>query len=168
MANGHENVIKNKIQSTEEARKRGSNGGKASGEARRRKRDIRERLKAALDLPADPRVATALSHTGVEVNDNLDVIIASIMKGAMKSDPRMIEKVLELTDQSPKEIQRKELAEIEKLKASLEAEKLALENEKQRMWLDAVKGINQPDTPDDGFLEALKGTAGEDWSDEVL
>ena len=125
-------------------------------------------MKAAMELPADPGVAAALSKTGIEVNDNLDVVAASILKGVMKGSPQMIEKLLELLDQDPKEKARVKQLKAEAKKTALEIKRLENEIEKQRLWLDAVKGVTQDEIPDDGFLEALKGSAAEDWTDEVL
>ncbi len=168
MANGRENIEANKIRSTEEARKRGRNGGKASGEARRRKRDLRERAKMIMEQAADPRVANAMKKTGIEVTDNADVVLAGIYKGVIKGEPKSINMWLELTGDSIKEQDRREIKALEKRKAELEAERAEMENELYRMRLDAIKGIGQDNVPDDGFLEALSGTAEEDWSDESI
>lgn len=168
MANGRENIEANKIRSTEEARKRGSNGGIKSGEARRRKRDLRERAKLIMEQAADPRVANAMKKTGIEINDNADVVLAGIYKGVIKGEPKSINMWMELTGDSIKEQDRREIKALEKRKAELEAERAEMENELYRMRLDAIKGIGQDDAPDDGFLEALAGTAEEDWSDESI
>ena len=168
MANGKENLIPTNMRTEEEAREISRKGGKASGEARRRKRDLKERLQAAMDMPADPRVAKAMASTGIDINDNLDVVAASIMKGVMKSNPQMIDRMLELLDMSPKERDRKERAELEKQKLEIEMARQALELERQQLWMNHIKGVDQQDLPDDGFLEALKGSAADDWSDDVV
>lgn len=164
MAN-EQNLRPGEYQLTKEEAKK---GGKASGEARRRKRDLKQRMKALMELQADPKIAAALEKTGVEVNDNLDVLMASIMKGVLKGDPRMIQKALELSEQDPqaKAKAKAEKLELEKLK--LENERLKLENEKQQIMLNAYKGIGQDELPDDGFLTALEGTAEEDWNNETV
>lgn len=168
MANGHENIIPHTIRSTEEAREKGRKGGKASGEARRRKRDLRQRAKIFMEAAADPRVAKAMSKTGVDVKDNADVVIAGIYKGVIKGEPKSLAMWMELTGQSVKENRKGELFEYEKRKAEAEAKRAEMETELYRMRLEAIKGVGQDELPDDGFLEALKGTAAEDWSDEVL
>lgn len=168
MANGRENLIPANKRSKEEARENGRKGGRASGEARRRKRDLRERAKAIMEQAADPRVANAMKKTGIEVNDNADVVLAGIYKGVIKGEPKSINMWLELTGDSIKEQDRREIKALEKRKAELEAERAQMENELYRMRLDAIKGIGQDDAPDDGFLEALSGTAEEDWSDEII
>ena len=168
MAHGHENVIANKIQTTEEARKRGSNGGRKSGEKRREKRDIRERMKIVLEAAADPRVAAALAKTGIEVEDNMDVLIAGLMKGVIKGDIKAIDKALELSGQNRNAEQRAKKEDIEVRKAEAEAAKAEMETELYKMRLEAIKGIGQDEMPDDGFLDALKSNAAEDWSNDVL
>ncbi len=168
MADGRENLILITERSEEEQKELRSKAGRASGRSRRNKRDLRNLMKAAMELPADPGVAAALSKTGIEVNDNLDVVAASILKGVMKGSPQMIEKLLELLDQDPKEKARVKQLKAEAKKTALEIKRLENEIEKQRLWLDAVKGVTQDEIPDDGFLEALKGSAAEDWTDEVL
>ena len=150
--------------SQEEAKK----GGVASGEARRRKRDLKKRMQILLESEADPRVAEALSRTGVEVTDNLDVLLAGIMKGVIKGDPKSINLMLELSGDSTKEKDLQAIRKLEKRKAKAEAEKAEMENELYRMKLNAIKGIGRDELPDDGFLEALEGTAAGDWNDEVL
>ena len=136
--------------------------------ARKAKKDLKERLKMALEMPADPSVAKALSKTGIEVEDNLDVVVASMMKGVMKSNPHIIDKLLKLMDYDPKEANRKEMFEIEKQKAELEVIKMELEAERQRLWLEALKAQQGQgeELPDDGFIDALSGTAAEDWNDD--
>ena len=161
MAN-EQNLKPNQIRSGSEAREKGRKGGKASGQARRDKRDLRERAMAWMEVAADPRVAAAMSKTGVPVADNADVILAGVMKGVLKGDVKAINLWMELTGQNTNS------KEAEKRKAEAEARRAEMETELFEMRMNAIKGIDQPEMPDDGFLEALKGTAGEDWSDEAL
>ena len=153
----------------EEQREIARQGGKASGEARRRKGDIKERLKIVMEMQADPKVAAAMAKTGIEVEDNLDVVIASMMKGVMKSNPQMTDKVLKLLGQDVTEAQKQAKAELELEKARLEIERQQLENERQKIWLEAVKTQQGQgdELPDDGFIEALKDSALEDWNESI-
>lgn len=168
MANGHENLIPITERTEEEQREMRKKGGQASGRSRRKKRDLRERAKAIMKQPADPRVAVAMSKTGIEVDDNADVVLAGIYKGVLKGDTKAINLWMELTGDNIREREQREIREIEKLKAQLDAERAKMENELYRMRLNAIRGIGQDELPDDGFLEALKSTAAEDWSNEVL
>lgn len=168
MANGQENLIPINERTTDEQREIRQKGGIASGEARRKKRDLRERARLINEQMADPRVAAAMSRTGIDIEDNADVVLAGILKGVIKGDIKSIDRWMELTGENARENERHEIRMLEGRKKELEAERAAMENELYRLRLDAIKGIGQDELPDDGFLEALKGTAAEDWSDEVL
>lgn len=73
--------------SSDEARRLGAVGGKASGAARRRKRDMRERLLALLD-----------AGTG-EDQQGADVIAVALYNKAADGDVRAIETLLALVGQ---------------------------------------------------------------------
>lgn len=161
-----DNLRPSEYKFTQEDAKKGQEN---SAKARRRKKDLKERLKIVMEMQADPKVAAAMSKTGIEVEDNLDVVIASMMKGVMKSNPQMTEKVLKLIGQDVTEAQKQAKAELEIEKAKLEIERQQLENEKQKIWLEAVKAQQgqADELPDDGFIEALKGSALEDWNEDI-
>ena len=142
-------------------------GGIKSGESRRKAKDIRKQLEIALTMPADPSVAAALGKTGVEIRDNADVVVASIMKGVMKSNPQMIDRLMEYIGQSKKNEQRDAEIELARARVEVEKQRAELEAEKQRMWREAMKSANEDEQEDDGFIEALTGTALNDWSDET-
>ena len=161
MAHGHENLIPLNKRSKEAQREIQEKGRQANKEKWAEKLDMRERMKAVLEAAADPRVAAALAKTGVEINTNADVLIAGIMKGVIKGDTKAIEKALELSGQNKTAEQRERRAEAE-------AQKAEMETELYKMRLEAIKGIGQEEMPDDGFLDALKGQAAEDWSNDIL
>ena len=57
-----------------EARERGKNGGKASGEARRRKKALKEEFEILLSMPlADKALQDNLSVLGVKVNGSMTI-----------------------------------------------------------------------------------------------
>lgn len=170
MANEHnlKKGVATQFRSGEEAVRNGRKGGEKSGEVRREKRDFKKRMQAALEAAADPSVARHMSKTGIEISDNMDVVIAGIMKGVLRGDPRAISMALEYAGENEKEKRKDELFEIEKRKTEADAQKAEMETELYKMRLEAIKGIGQEELPDDGFLDALKGTAAEDWSDEAL
>ena len=157
------------VRTKSEARERGKNGGEASGKARKEKADLKKRLKVLMEMEADPKVAAAMSKTGIDVHDNLDVVIASMMKGVMKSNPQMTDKVLKLLGQDVTEAQKQAKAELELEKARLEIERQQLENERQKIWLEAVKTQQGQgdELPDDGFIEALRESAVGDWDESI-
>ena len=95
------------VRSTEEARERGRNGGRASGEARRRKKSLREAAELYLSLPvSDKRAWNKLAKDGVapEDVDNQMAIIAGLSIKAAKGDAKAAKVLFDLIgDQSQTE-----------------------------------------------------------------
>ena len=95
------------VRSTEEARERGRNGGRASGEARRRKKSLREAAELYLSLPvSDKRAWNKLAKDGVapEDVDNQMAIIAGLSIKAAKGDAKAAKVLFDLIgDQSKTE-----------------------------------------------------------------
>ena len=92
------------VRSTEEARERGRNGGRASGKSRRRKKSLREAAELYLSLPvADKRAWNKLARDGVDPEDvdNQMAIIAGLTIKAVKGDAKAAKLLFELVgDQS--------------------------------------------------------------------
>ena len=87
------------VRSTEEARERGRNGGRASGESRRRKKSLREAAELYLSLPvADKRAWNKLARDGVDPEDvdNQMAIIAGLTIKAAKGDAKAAKLLFEL------------------------------------------------------------------------
>ena len=95
------------VRSTEEARERGRNGGRASGEARRRKKSLREAAELYLSLPvSDKRAWNKLAKDGVDPEDvdNQMAIIAGLSIKAAKGDAKAAKVLFDLIgDQSREE-----------------------------------------------------------------
>ena len=95
------------VRSTEEARERGRNGGRASGEARRRKKSLREAAELYLSLPvSDKRAWNKLAKDVVapEDVDNQMAIIAGLSIKAAKGDAKAAKVLFDLIgDQSREE-----------------------------------------------------------------
>ncbi len=95
------------VRSTEEARERGRNGGRASGESRRRKKSLREAAELYLSLPvSDKRAWNKLAKDGVapEDVDNQMAIIAGLSIKAAKGDAKAAKVLFDLIgDQSKTE-----------------------------------------------------------------
>ena len=83
----NENLVSLGDRTTEEQREIAKNGGKASGVARRRKRDMRTAIRAILDGKHNDK-------TGVEA------MAAALFERALQGDPRAVELVLKLAGQS--------------------------------------------------------------------
>lgn len=100
MARGHENLIPNSKRTPDELRKIASAGGKASGEARRKKADFRKTLNALLTAEIDsPKWSPVLEALGLDSTLESAVNAAMIMK-AMKGDVRAYEAIAKYSGQS--------------------------------------------------------------------
>lgn len=98
------NLIPMDQRSQSEARELGREGGRASGESRRRKKSLREAAELYLSLPvADKRAWNKLARDGVEPEDvdNQMAIIAGLTIKAVKGDAKAAKLLFELVgDQS--------------------------------------------------------------------
>ena len=99
-----QNLIPMDQRSQSEARELGREGGRASGEARRRKKSLREAAELYLSLPvSDKRAWNKLARDGVapEDVDNQMAIIAGLTIKAVKGDAKAAKLLFELVgDQS--------------------------------------------------------------------
>lgn len=116
--------------SVSEAREAGSKGGKASGETRRRKKDMKQKMKALLELPAAANDREQLEALGVSPDDmdNEMVLVMSMFLGAAQGDTKAFDRVIQILG---KDIAHEELAlkkrELKlKEKASSEGDSAAL------------------------------------------
>lgn len=100
MAGGKENL---KVPTSDEARRNGRKGGKASGEARRRKKELRECLELLLEQEITDRKGT--KKTGAEA------LSATLFKKALSADVRAFEVLRDTAGQKP--VERVQLAEID-------------------------------------------------------
>ena len=100
------NIIPNSERTAEERREIAAAGGRASGEARRRKKSLKEAAELYLSLPvSDKRVWNKLSRDGVspEDVDNQMAIIAGLTIKAVKGDAKAAKLLFDLLGEQPKE-----------------------------------------------------------------
>ena len=101
------NLIPMDQRSQSEARELGREGGRASGEARRRKKSLREAAELYLSLPvSDKRAWNKLAKDGVDPEDvdNQMAIIAGLSIKAAKGDAKAAKVLFDLIgDQSREE-----------------------------------------------------------------
>lgn len=90
------------VRTKEEARKRGANGGKASGEARRKKKELRECLELLLEKEYEAADGTTV--TGA------DRISARLYRNALEGDNKAFEIIRDTVGQKP--VERVETVEI--------------------------------------------------------
>lgn len=97
-----ENLVSLADRTTEEQRKIARQGGKASGEARRRKKNMKECLQLLLQLDVkNPRVREQLSKLGVtdEEMTNEMAMMVSVMNKATKGDIQAVNFVRDTSGQ---------------------------------------------------------------------
>ena len=102
MAN-EKNLIPNSERTPSELREMCSNGGKASGVARRRKKSLREAADLYLSLPfRDGRKLRAMVRDGLDPNeiDNQMAVIVGLAKMAQMGDSKSAKLLFELLDES--------------------------------------------------------------------
>lgn len=148
MANGRENLIPFSKRSKDEARRCGQDGGRASGEARRRKADFRKALNALLTAEIDsPEWTPVLEALGLDSTLE-SAVNAAMIKEALAGNVKAYEAVARYSGQS---------------------EKTGMDQEEQVLRMAAAKSKtgagDEDEREDDGFLDALKGAAKEDWED---
>ncbi len=90
--------------SSEEARERGRKGGKASGVARRKKRDAKETAMLFLGMAATGNLDTLLSQLDVKEQDRTNQmgIVARLAIKAQTGDVQAARLIWEITGQLPK------------------------------------------------------------------
>lgn len=110
----------------EEQKRIASMGGKASGEARRKKASVQSIIKAWAEHPIVPAKLKAQAEAfGIDTDEGRSLLALGMLQNAMKGNSKYLEKVLQM---------------------------LGEENP-------------TAETPADGFIEAIKGTAAKDWGD---
>lgn len=131
-----------------EAREYGRRGGKASGEARRKKADFKKTLNALLTANIDhPEWTPVLEALGLD--STLEAAVnAAMLRAALSGDVRAYEAVAKYSGQ---------------------AAKTDTDQEEQQIRMAARKaqmGAGDDDSQeDDGFLDAIAETAAKDWGD---
>ena len=153
------NLISNSERTPKELRDQTSRGGKASGKARRRKKNLQQTAKAIMELPLTDAYIDALKDKGINM-DNVDpedmtamcaVVIGQIMAaaGGNSQAASVLAGWLETGEQKKKRLENKKLeAEIERIVADTER-------------LRSGHGVDD----DDKVLQFIKGMMGNDTSD---
>lgn len=125
-----QNLIRPEDLTPSERREIAQKGGKASGEARRRKKDMKQKMKALLELPAAANDREQLEALGISPDDmdNEMVLVMSMFLNAAQGDTKAFDRVIQILG---KDIAHEELAlkkrELKlKEKASSEGDSAAL------------------------------------------
>ena len=153
MAN-NENLKKGELtqfRSGEEAARRGRTGGKASGEARRRKADFRRTLNALLTTEIDsPEWTPILKAMGLDPTLESAVNLAMI-KEALAGNVKAYVAIKDVLGQTSKS------------DTDLEEQQLRMAATKSKLGTDV-----EEEPEDDGFLDALNESAADDWDPGVM
>lgn len=134
-----------KIRTTEEARKRGRNGGIKSGETRRRKRDAKSAAKLVLDLECGANVAKNLKLMNISEEDftNRVALMARLFAEGMSGNVTAMRTIIELAGELPyTEIENKRL-NLEEKKFMAEAERKEVGNNAVDDWVAAVMAADE-------------------------
>lgn len=101
----YEELIENgkatRFQAGEQQAEIASQGGKASGASRRRKKTLKQAVDLAMSLPvSDKRIKAKLKKMGFDTDDadNQMAVIVGLMARAMKGDPKAAALLFELLD----------------------------------------------------------------------
>lgn len=121
------------VRTKEEAKKRGANGGKKSGEARRKKRDAKSAARLILDLPCTDGIAKNLKGMNISEEDftNRVGIMARLFAEAMSGNVTAMKTMIEFAGELPN--QQLEDKRFEKEMEGKEAGNNAVDD-----WVEAV------------------------------
>lgn len=148
-----------------EERKIQSEGGKKSGEVRRRKRDMRNAAKMLLDMKVDSKQTTmraVMSVFGIpeeEMSYQMAVLAAQLLK-AGNGDTKAAMFLRDTAGASPAERTHGNDTKIAEERLKIERERFEFE----RARADALEVDEEIEN--DGFIDALGHTATDDWNDE--
>ena len=135
----------------DERRRNASKAGKASGEARRRKANLRQTMNAILTSEVDiPEWTPILEALGLD--STLETVIsAAMVREAMNGNVKAYTAIKDVLGQTSKS------------ETDLEEQKVRMAATKAKMGVD-----DDEDQEDDGFLDALKSTVEDDWADDDI
>ena len=102
-----------KVPTSTEARENGKKGGIASGEARRRKKSMKESFEALFAMQASDKYKAAFKKQGMEIPDDLtneQALVLCMTAKAIAGDARMAALVLDVMGEKQSDVlKRKEL-----------------------------------------------------------
>ena len=149
------------VRTTEEAKAKGAIGGKKSGEAKRRKKSMKAAAKLLLSLPVQGDAEKQLVKLGLDPADadNQMLVMAAMFLKAAKGDVKAATFLRDTAGEVP-------MTERERAEANYTKERLKLDREKLNYTKERDKEAPPDEYESDGFIEALAGSAAEDWKDE--
>lgn len=116
---GTENLIPQSRRTKEEQREIARKGGKASGEARRKKRQMKDILENIQSLPAPSKIISMFRKNGLDVPDGIsmeEALAYSMLMHSIKGDGRILSLMFDVTgDKRSDQLKEKEIALKEQL-----------------------------------------------------
>lgn len=108
MANGHENLIPVANRTSEELREMTRKGGIASGEARRAKKTLRERVRMFGELKVDGKAKEQMRQMGISEDDadRFTQAAVSLFQKALKGDVAAFNAIRDIIGEKPVDEQR--------------------------------------------------------------
>jgi hypothetical protein len=116
-------------QNREEAAKNGRKGGVASGEARRRKKSMKESFEALFAMQACDKYKAAFKKQGISIPDDLtneQALVLSMTAKAIAGDARMAALVLDVMGEKQSDVLKRKELEL-KEKQAMDTKNEALE-----------------------------------------
>ena len=137
------------FRSESEARENGRKGGKKSGETRRRKKALKSLMN---ELLSSDIVNDDIYNTTVDMGFGTDptygaAVVAAMVRQAALGDTKAFNAIVDLIGEGSSG----ERVKLQKKQVALQEKKLSGEEEQ---------------SPDDGFIAALDGSAQEDWHED--
>lgn len=120
------------VRTKEEATKRGTNGGIASGISRRRKRTIKEVTKLLMDMPISfQNVSDSLKEMGFAEEDltNQLALVVSMFKEGMTGNVRAAEFIRDILGDGAEGQMRSERLKMDKQRLKMEKERFRIEKD---------------------------------------
>lgn len=120
------------VRNTDEAKKRGKNGGIASGVSRRKKRNMKEAVRLLMDMPISfDNVSQSMKEMGIQEEDltNQMAVVVSMYKEAMSGNVRAAEFLRETLGNSAEAMNRAERLKMDKERLKMEQERLKMQKE---------------------------------------
>lgn len=111
--NGQDNLIPANKRTKDEARENARKGGIKSGEARRRKRDMRQCFESMFKTAAPNKIKKGIEKQGIDIPDDLNLYEAltySMYMRAMSGDARMVSLIMDVMgEKNSDKLKEKEL-----------------------------------------------------------
>jgi hypothetical protein len=134
--------------STDEARKIGKKGGKASGETRRKKKSMKQAMNLLLSLPVSEKNMETLEQLGINTDDadNQMLVMVSMMQRAIKGNVSAAQFIASVTGSTVMTEAEREKIKLEKKRLKMEEQHMAKvneedDNQRTQSQMNAIDGV---------------------------